>query len=231
MNPDSFIAVIDPPSFGQYSGTTNVRDGYGTAYFVTTEDAEIGATAHITLELRPRRAASLRAAIDAEVVALPTPAGGREGRIPTPNINPIWVEEGQPFWIEQNWNQSSVAKVIRTEDSVDIYVSADNRRLNGLITRAQRRDTATVDVVKDFYLEHIAFYAMLSELDQDRARSEEAASEPQLLEQEQERELKRACETVCGIAEDLFEVLAGRADDQTMAAEVLGATHSDGEHI
>jgi hypothetical protein len=37
LRPDSFIAIIDPPSFGQYTGTTNVRDGYGVAYFSAAE--------------------------------------------------------------------------------------------------------------------------------------------------------------------------------------------------
>jgi hypothetical protein len=32
-SPDTFMAIINPPSFGQYSGTTNIRNGYGVAYF------------------------------------------------------------------------------------------------------------------------------------------------------------------------------------------------------
>jgi len=59
LNPDTFIAVINPPSFGQYTGTTNVRNGYGTAYFTVSEDNEVGSTGEITLELRPRRVRSL----------------------------------------------------------------------------------------------------------------------------------------------------------------------------
>ena len=45
VNPDTFIAIIDPPSFGQYTGTTNVRYGYGTAYFIANEDVEVGTKA------------------------------------------------------------------------------------------------------------------------------------------------------------------------------------------
>lgn len=214
LNPDTFIAVIDPPTFGQYSGTTNVRNGYGTAYFVAAEDLDVGATAEITMEVRPRRAASLRARTAIEVAQLPTPAGTGDGRVPTPNINPTWVTQGEPFWVENNWTTSSVAKVIRTEESVDIFVSADNRKLSSLIVRAQRRDAATVDAVKDFYLEHLSFYALLADLDAERqahARTVEGhMPEPQLLEQELDRELARACETLCGVAEDVFEVIAGR---------------------
>jgi hypothetical protein len=214
LNPDTFIAVIDPPSFGQYSGTTNVREGYGTAYFVANEDLAIGSRAAITIEVRPRRAASLRATLELEVTEVPTAAGSGEGRVPTPNIIPIWVTEGQPFWVENNWSHASVAKVIRSEDSIEVYVSADNAKLNGLIARAQRQDATTVDAIKDFYLEHISFYAMLAALDSDRvgARngSDQHVADPQVIEQEQERELHRACDTVCGIVEDVFEIIAQR---------------------
>lgn len=224
-SPDTFIAVINPPSFGQYSGTTNVRDGYGTAYFMAGEDLEIGTKSALTLELRPRRAASLRATVEAEIAELPTPAGSGDGRIPTPNIEPIWVSEGDAFWSENRWNQSSVAKVVRSEDSIEVFVSADNVKLNSLIARAQRRDTATVDTIKDFYLEHISFHAMLAALDIDRSRGGDAGEEQvdaQAIEREQERELQRACQTVCGIAEDMFEVVAMHAVEEH-------DTHSTGD--
>jgi len=111
--------------------------------------------------------------------------------------------------------------VIRTEDSVDIFVSADNRKLGGLIVRAQRRDAATVDAIKDFYLEHISFYAMLAELDSERvgqSRNREEHLPEQAMEQEYERELARACETLCGVVEDLFELVAGRSQEEGVAA-------------
>jgi hypothetical protein len=235
LNPDTFIAVIDPPTFGQYSGTTNVQNGYGTAYFVASEGIEIGANAQITLELRPRRVASLRAQTSIEAVELPTPAGTGDGRIATPNINPTWVTQGEPFWVENNWNLASVAKVVRTEDSVDIFVSADNRRFNSLVARAQRRDATTVDALKDFYLEHISFYSMLAELDSERLVESRSSSgnlpEPQLLEQEMERELARACETICGVAEDMFEVLAGRGAEITSSERENAESSQDGHGV
>lgn len=210
VNPDTFIAIIDPPGFGQYSGTTNVRDGYGTAYFQAAEDLPLETTADITLEVRPKRATSLRASLIAEVAELPAPAGVGEGRVPTPNITPIWVSEGHPFWVANNWNASSVAKVVQSPESIEVFVSADNHRLAGLITRAQRRDTAAVETVRNFYLEHIAYYSVLASFDIDRTRTRENGGQqpdPQVLEVEQERELQRACETICGIVEDVFEVI------------------------
>lgn len=215
LNPDTFIAVINPPTFGQYTGTTNVRDGYGTAYFRATADLEVGATANLALEVRPRRSTSLHDTIQAEVIPLPTEAGTGAGRVNTPNINPQWVTEGDEFWNEHNWNDHAVAKVVRTDDSIDVFVSAEHRRLNSLISRAQRREASTVDSIKDFYLEHMSFYSVLAELEQQQvqARLEGAGGqiEPQEMEQEQERELQRACEMLCGVMEDLFEVLANRA--------------------
>jgi hypothetical protein len=191
---------------------------------------EVGATAQITMEVRPRRAASLRAITSVEVAAFPVSAGPGEGRVPTPNINPTWVTQGEPFWVENNWTIASVAKVVRTEDSVDIFISADNRKLSSLIVRAQRRDAATVDAVKDFYLEHISFYALLADLDAERQAQARGADghlpEPQLLEQEVDRELARACETLCGVAEDVFEVIAGRGVE---SADAQNLEPSDGD--
>lgn len=220
INPDTFIAVISPPSFGQYSGTTNVRDGYGTAYFMAAVDVAIGTRASLTLELRPRRAASLRSSIDAECAEVPASAGTDAGRVPTPNIVPIWVTSSDPFWVENRWNEASVAKVIRSEDSIEVYVSAENVKLNSLITRAQRRDAATVDTVKDFYLEHISFHAMVAALDLDRILGGNEAEEhldAQAMEREQDRELQRACGTICGVAEDVFEIIAQRPGQEAGA--------------
>lgn len=219
LNPDTFIAIIDPPGFGQYSGTTNVRDGYGTAYFLAADDMVVGTTSTVTLEVRPRRAASLRASVPVEVVALPEATGTGSGRTPTPNINPIWVIEGDRFWIDNSWNPSSVAKVVQSDESVEVYVSAGNTKLNNLITRAQRRATATVDTIKDFYLEHIAFFAMLAALDTERARPvTDDGTERPAPEQDNERELQRGCETICGVAEDMFEVIANRSEEEAIGA-------------
>lgn len=217
LSPDTFIAVVDPPTFGQYTGTTNVINGYGTAYFRASEDLTEGTVGEITLEVRPRRSPSLNSTVETEVVPLPTPGGTGSGQMPTPNVNPQWVTAGDAYWAEHGWNDRSVAKVERTADAIDVYVSAEHRRLNALIARAQRRETSTVDSIKDFYLEHIAFYAVLAELEQQRAQAavEPESSDPQEAEQEQERELQRACEMLCGVMEDMFDVLATRAGDDS----------------
>lgn len=218
--PDSFIAIIDPPSFGQYSGTTNVRNGYGIAYFTAAEDLDLGAAGSITLEVRPRRSHSLDARLAVEVVPLPPAIDpSQPGPGATPNINPRWVSEGDPFWTDNNWNRSSVAKVIRSTDSVEIYVSAANEKLASLMARAQRRNVAAVDALRDFYLEHVAFHAFLESVDQDERPGREGGDEEVAPRSESNPELGRVCETVCGIADSLFELLVTGAADLIDADE------------
>lgn len=199
------MSIMAPPSFGQYTGTANVKEGYGVAYFKALEDNEVGATGKITLEVRPPRAQSLSDSIDVEVIELPQTAGPDEGASQTPNINPHWVSEGDAFWVDNGWNRTSVAKVTREEESVDIYVSSDNDKLSQLIARAQRRDISAVDVIKNFYLEHISFFALLQDIDRTNQNRT-----PQLNDEDErgpEISLNHACETVCGIIDGLFDVL------------------------
>ena len=205
LHPDNFIAVVAPPSFGQYTGTTNVRDGYGVAYFRALEDIDVGAKGKITLEIRPPRSQTLSDVIEVEVIELPQTAGPDEGASQTPNINPHWVLEGEAFWVDNGWNRTSVAKVTREEDSVDIYVSADNERLSQLIARAQRRDIAAVDVVKNFYLEHVSFFSFLQDIDRTNQTKTQQSNDDD--ERGSDASLNHACETVCGIIEGLFDVL------------------------
>ena len=92
LNPDAFIPIISPPSFGQYTGTATVRDGYGVAYFKAGETTNIGDTAEISLELRPNRAKTLSSTLGIEVVETPVAGTGTgSGEASTPNINPMYV--------------------------------------------------------------------------------------------------------------------------------------------
>lgn len=215
VNPDTFIAIIDPPSFGQYTGTTNVRFGYGTAYFTANADVEVGTKATVTLEVRPRRSPSLRHSIELEMTPFPDDAGGDQGQAKTPNINPQWVSQEDAYWKDNSWDDASVARVETDDDSIDIFVSSDNRRLNSLIAKAQRRDVGAVDSVKDFYLEHLSFYALLTHIDTQRLQSQTSADgnspDTEELENENERSLKRACETVCGIMESIFDIIVTKS--------------------
>jgi hypothetical protein len=207
VNPDNFIAVLSPPSLGQYTGTANVRDGYGVAYFKSHDDIGVGTQGKIVLEVRPPRAPALSDSIEIEVVDLPQNSGPEEGQSRTPNINPHWVSQGDPFWADNGWTTKSVARVTREEDSIDIYVSADNERLSQVIAKAQRRNITAVDIVKNFYLEHVSFFSLLQDIDraeQPQAKTTDADDDE---DYDSDASLRHACETVCGIIDGMFEVL------------------------
>lgn len=219
LNPDNFIAVINPPLLSQYTGTASVRDGYGVAYFKAQADVEVGTKGCITLELRPPRHTSLNDAVDVIVAEVPQDAGGKQGEAQTPNINPRWVDEQHLFYKEQGWNKSSVALVNREDSSVDIFVSASNEKLEAIVARAQRRDLKAVDNVKNFYLEHIAFFALLQDIERTRKQvasknsdnpSTSLADEKDLLE----ANLRHSCETICGIIDGIFEVIANAPSEK-----------------
>ncbi len=218
LSADNFIAVINPPSVAQFTGTANVRDGYGVAYFKAQDEVEIGETAKITLELRPPKHTSLSDTTEVIVTELPATAGGKPGDAQTPNINPQWVVEGDPFWKDSGWTRQSVAHVNRSEEGVDIFVSASNEKLTALITRAQRKDTSAVDNVKNFYLEHVSFYALLQDIERTRKPGAEQGESSQASEGDlkyiSEASLKHACETVCGIMDGIFEVIVNAPSEK-----------------
>lgn len=206
---DNFIAVVNPPTFGTFQGFANVRNGHGVAYFRAAEDTEIGAVAKVTMEVRPPRAASLSDSIDVEAVELPQTAGKNDGEAKTPNINIHRVAREDPFFVEQKWTGKSVAEVVQNDESTDVFISIANDRLSTLVARAQRRDDVAVESVLSFYLEHVAFYAVLdyvAKLTSPTSGASEVGDgdEPA----EVNMALANASETVCGIMEAMFEVLA-----------------------
>lgn len=217
--PGTFIAAISPPSFGSFTGLANVLDGHGKAFFRASSDAQIEEVAEIVLEVRPPRSPTIRATAHVEVVAPPEKGGDSPGRDRTPNINPSWVAQGEDHWNEWGWTEKSVAKVMADEESIDVFVSAGNRRLDGLIARAQRQSTQAVDAIKDFYLEHIAYHALVAEMDEERAEGAFGDGEedpaPYL-----DFEFKHACDTVCGIIESLFEMfITGAMESEPVHSE------------
>ena len=209
-DPDAILAIIEPTAFGQYTGTTRVHDGYGTAYFRAKEDLEPDYTAEITLELRPKRAKTLKSSITVKIIPVPEDTGDQGGDSKTPNIRPQWVTAEDSFWREYEWDEESVALVIQEEDSVDIFVSAENKKLTSLIARAQRRDRSTVDSLKDLYLEHISFHALLADIIEQKSiqKGNGSENEPEKI---RERELLRASETVCGMLNQMFDFIATQA--------------------
>ena len=204
----TFIAAVSPPSFGTHTGLVNVIEGHGKCMFRVATEIETGSTATVTLEVRPPANPAIRGDIKVVVVDPPETGGPKEGKGRSPNINPIWVTSDEDFWKERGWDKGSVAAVIADNESVNVYVSAENRRLDQLIQRAQRRSTNVVDAIKEFYLEHLSFFAVIASLDaeQEQADNDEKGDEPgEIVQANMEIQYKSACDTICGIIESLFQ--------------------------
>jgi hypothetical protein len=175
----------------------------------------VGAVADITLELRPARARALDSSTKIEVKEVPEGAGTGTGSTPTPNINPNWVFRGDQWWIDNGRDDDTVAEVVRGEDSAEIYVSGENKKLAAVIARAQRKGVHVVDAFKDFYLEHVCFHALLEDLHRSQAAAVSSADGPpeggatnENGEGQTKAELGRVAETVCGVMEAMFEFIA-----------------------
>lgn len=206
--PETFAAFIDPQSVGSFSGTADVKNGYGIAYFKTNEEAEIGDKGEITLELRPIGQKSLSSSVEIEIIERPESSGKDDnGKNKTPNIRVDFIGEDHPFFEENNWNEYSVASVVSDQDEIVIYVSEENKNLQRIVERAQRKNDSAVQNIKNKYLEHISFHAFV--LDKNSLEKilsiedEEIPSES--YEKIKESELRNASETVCGMINDFFE--------------------------
>lgn len=208
VRPETFVAFIEPHSFGMFTGTAKVNDGYGWAYFKTNDDTSIGDVGKITLELRPPSHKSFSATIDVVAVENPeTSNPNNSGKNKTPNIDVSFVYKTEPFFAEKNWDENSVAEVTDDQDGVIIWVSAENKNLNKLVVRAQRQNAAAVENIKNKYLEHISFYAFLINQNKPEkfiAEGDEPLSEDVFIKM-QEATLQTASETVCGMINDFFE--------------------------
>lgn len=205
---ETFAAFIDPHSIGLFTGTARVNNGYGIAYFKTNEDVEIGDMGQITLELRPIGQRSMTSTIELEIIERPEDSGtDGDGKNKTPNIRVDFISSEHNYYIDHNWNENNVADVLNEEDEVIIYVSEENKNLQKLVERAQRRNDSAVDNIKNKYLEHISFHAFLIDKSSPEkilsSEDEEIPSES--YEKMKNKELENASETVCGMITDFFE--------------------------
>lgn len=214
---DTFVAFIDPHSFGMFTGTARVVDGYGLAYFKVNEDTLVGDTAKITLELRPPRQRSLGDTVDLIAVEMPIDSNtDGEGKNKTPNIQVEYIYSHDDFYKENNWDENSVAEVAEDNEAVYIWVSAENKNLNKLIVRAQKMNGNAVENIKNKYLEHISFYAFL--INKEKAEVYiDGNGHPvsdEIFDKIKENNLNNASETVCGMITDFFEVIITEATEQ-----------------
>jgi hypothetical protein len=206
--PETFAAFIEPQSIGSFTGTARVNNGYGIAYFKTNEDVEIGDKGQITLELRPPGQRSIPSTVEIEIIERPENSdSGKDGKNKSPNIRVEFINEEHLYFQEHNWNELSVAGVESSQDEVVIFVSEENKNLNKLVERAQRKNDAAVQNIKNKYLEHISFHAfVLDKNSPDKILTTEYEQIPtESYEKIKESELRNASETVCGMINDFFE--------------------------
>lgn len=210
-SPDAFLAVIELHSFGSFTGTARVADGYGIAYFKARENVESQTKGKITLELRPPRQRTLSDNI--EVIAVPMLEDadvGKSGGKNVPNIQVIGVNENEAYYKDNNWNAESVADVDINTDSVTIFINDSNKHLTKLIERAQQYSTEAVESVKNRYKEHIAFCAYM--IDQNKVenrirRDDGKELQPEHVQEIKKADLQNACESLVGLLRDFFQVL------------------------
>lgn len=206
---ETFVAFIEPQNFGSFTGTARVHRGYGIAYFKVNEDTEINSVGNITLELRPPGVRSMSSNIEVTCVERNESSdGSKKGNNKTPNISIDYVNRESTYYQDNGWDENSVAGVENDQEGVIIFVSEENKNLNQLVARAQRKNDAAVQNIKSKYLEHISFHAFL--LDSNKVEGIEDGEEevsPEVLERIKSVELRNASETVCGMISDFFDVI------------------------
>lgn len=216
-NPDWFFAVIEPHSFGSFTGSARVVDGYGIAYFKTSDAVEEGAEAKITLELRPPRQKTITDTVS--VIAAPLPEGSDDknpGNKNAPKIEIINVNENHQYYKDHNWNKTNVASVEDDQDTVYIYINDSNQHLTKLLERAQQYSTQAVDSIKNRYREHVGFCAFMIDKNkiEERLQTEDGkAITPEIIEQIKTADLENGCETVCGMISDFFEYIRTETEE------------------
>lgn len=216
-NPDWFFAGTEFPSFGTFTGSARVVDGYGIAYFRANDTVEEGTKSKITLELRPPRQKTISDSIT--VIAAPLPVGADDknsGTKNTPNIEIIAVNENHPYYKEHGWNKTTVAEVADDQDAVFIYINDSNQYLTKLLERAQQYSTTTVDSIKNRYREHVAFCAFMMDKNkiEERINTDDGKPvDPDIVEQIKQADLENGCETICGMITDFFDYIRTETEE------------------
>lgn len=216
-NPDWFFAVIEPHSFGSYTGSARVVDGYGIAYFKTRDSVDEGAKATTTLELRPPRQKTISDSVTAIASVLPENADSKNsGNKNVPNIEIIPVSENDPYYKDHGWTPQTVAEVADDKDAIFIYINDSNKYLGKLIERAQQYSTQAVESIKNRYREHIGFCTFM--IDRNKIEERLQAEDGKTLSLEQIEQIKNAdlensCETICGIISDFFDYIRTETEE------------------
>jgi hypothetical protein len=216
-NPDWFFAVIEPHSFGSFTGSARVVDGYGIAYFKANDAVEEGTEAKITLELRPPRQKTISDTVTVISSPLPEDAdASNPGSKNAPNIEIIAVNENHQYYKDHGWNSLTVAEVADDQDAVFIYINDSNMHLTKLLERAQHYSTQAVDSIKNRYREHVGFFSFMIDKNkiEERLEVEDGKNlSPEIIEQIKKADLENGCETVCGMITDFFDYIRTETEE------------------
>jgi hypothetical protein len=216
-NPDWFLSVMEPHSFGSYTGSARVVDGYGIAYFKTRDNVDENTEAIVTLELRPPRQKTLSDTAGVIAVEFPTGADTQKpGNKNAPNIEIIPVSENDDYYKDHGWTNRHVAEVADDQDTVFIYLNDSNVHLTKLIERAQQYSTQAVESIKNRYREHVGFCSFMIDRNKIEERllsdgNKNLSSEQ--IEQVKAADLENSCETICGIISDFFDYIRTETEE------------------
>ena len=207
VKPETFAALVNPLELCSYTGSTQVKSGHGTAYFLANENAKIGAEGEITLEIRPLNHKAISSTIRFKVVEPKEKPGGGRGKRKIPNINLQYIYKKAPVYTEWGWNSDSVANVYQDTEGITIFVNGNNKNLEKLVERASRKNKDAVDNIKNKYLEHISFYSYVQHKNYEKMGTIQTDNEEHDIEKLKQYELINSSETVCGMINDVFETI------------------------
>lgn len=161
VNPDNFSAVIEPHSFGSYTGSVRIVDGYGIVYFKVRESVESNTQATVSLNLRVSDDNIIGSKIG--VIAYHDSSKKTKKTLgnKTFNIDILDINENDDYYKENDWNYQTVADVVPDSENIVVYINNSNSSLTKLIEKGQKNDSIFIETIKNHYREHIGFCAVM----------------------------------------------------------------------
>lgn len=190
-DPECFYAEFEDITFGYFTGSVRVKDGYGLAYFKLNENLKNGQSSKLILKLKNEQYNVLSDEINVEVHLKET----KEKVIKEKVINVEFIYANDPFFIQNNFNKSSVGNLIISENEITILVSAENLNFEKLIAKAQKINEEAVVTIRSKYLEQTSLFIYM-------ILSENTQAEKQNISL-----LEKMVESVCYLLNDHFNLI------------------------
>jgi hypothetical protein len=217
-NPDYFLAFIEPHSFGSFTGSANVVDGYGITYFKVREEVEADTIGKIALELRLPRQKAISGEVECIAKLIPENADdNKAGSLNMPNLEIRAINEKDPYYIDNKWTHDTVANVEIGNECVYIFINDSNKHLTKLIERAKQYSATAVESIKIRYREHIGFTAFMihqNKVEQYLPQEDGHEVSSEVIEKVKQAALINACEGICGVINDFFQVIITESQEE-----------------